>query len=141
MQDEEQKELDRNDPVATAFLLYDVLTNVRDLQVNISEGGVSWFSALCMSKDMWDAVNYARLWSEKNHPLADALLNDALSHLAEVHYMIESMWVWDNFSKTAMRSVTQENTYATSFITKALIEVEHYINTIGEPNGDDEGKE
>ncbi len=135
MTDEAQKELNRNDPVATADVLYGVIDTIKELQATIADGGVSWFSALCLSKDMWDAVNYSRLWSEKNHPHVDALLCDALSHVAEVHYMIESMWVWDNYSQPAMRSITQENGYATSFVTKALVEVEQYINTIGDTNG------
>lgn len=135
MKDEAQKELNRNDPVATADVLYNVLDTIKELQATIADGGVSWFSALCRSKDIWDATNYARLWSEKHHSHIDALLCDALSHEAEVHYMLESMWVWDNYSEPAMRSITQENDYATSFITKALVEVEEYLNTIGDTNG------
>lgn len=140
MKDDEQKALNRNDPLATAEMVYNVLWTLVPLHEHIVEGTTVWFSMLCLSKDMWDATNYARLWSEGNHMEIDAMLQDSLSHIAEVHYMIESMWAWDKFTLIAMKNVATEVELAITKLQEALVAIEYYIYNIGEkPNGNDEG--
>lgn len=142
MADDKLKRENSNSPIATAEMLYNVLWTLVPLHDNLTDGMMSWFSALCLTKDMWDATNFARLWPEYNHQLIDGMLQDAMSHIAEVHYMLESMWAWDKFTEQAIRSVTVELEYSISALQKALMEVEYYIYTLtGEQNGDDESRQ
>lgn len=129
MKDEEKKEKYRQDPIKTSELLYQIIKSLDALLDNIETGIVSMFSAVCLTKDMWDATNYARLWPEQEHDIIDHLLQDALAHIAETHYMLESMWAWDSMGKSAFRSVTNELKYALLALRKALLEVEVYIYT------------
>jgi hypothetical protein len=100
-------------------------------------GTTVWFSMLCLSKDMWDATNYARLWSEAYHTEIDSQLQEALAHIAEVHYMIESMWAWDKFTLVACKNVATEIEYAIAKLREALVNTEVYLSTLGEVlNGD-----
>jgi hypothetical protein len=87
------------------------------------------FSAVCLTKDMWDATNYARLWSEKEQESIDSMLQDALGHIAETHFMLESMWAWNIIKAPGFRSVITEVRYALISLRKALLEVELYIYT------------
>lgn len=132
MKDDDQKALNRNDPLATAEMVYNVLWTLVPLHEHIVEGTTVWFSMLCLSKDMWDATNYARLWSEGNHTEIDTILQEALSHVAEVHYMIESMWAWDKFTLTAMKNVASETELAIVKLREALVATEFYIYNLGD---------
>lgn len=139
MADEETKTKLKNDPLSTADMLYNVINTLEPLLDNMEGGTVSWFSAVCLTKDMWDATNYARLWTEASHDAIDEIMQEALSHIAETHYMVESMWAWDKFTETAYRSVKTELSYSIAELRKALLEVEYYLYKMneGEPNGDD----
>lgn len=142
MSDDETKTKLRNDPLATADMIYNVINTLAPLLDNMIDGTISWFSAVCLTKDMWDATNYARLWPETNHMSIDSMLQDALANIAESHYMIETMWAWDKFTERGMQNVAQELSYGITNLKKALLETEHYLYTLeeGEPNGDDEGQ-
>jgi hypothetical protein len=139
MQDDEQKELNRNDPLATAEMVYNVLWTLVPLHEHLVQGTTVWFSMLCLSKDMWDATNYARLWTEGNHEEIDSLLQEALGHVAEMHYMIESMWAWDKFTLIAIKNVATEVEYAIAKLQEALVATEFYIYDLGDrTNGNEE---
>jgi hypothetical protein len=142
MTDDESKAKLRNDPLSTADLIYSIMNTLGPLFNNMVDGTVSWFSAVCLTKDMWDATNFARLWPEANHQRIDVILQDALSHIAEAHYMIESMWAWDRFTETAMTNVAREISEGITFLKRALLETEYYLYTLqGEKDGDDESRE
>jgi hypothetical protein len=137
MADDETKAKLKNDPLATADMIFNVINALEPLLDNMVEGTVSWFSAVCLTKDMWDATNYSRLWTEASHSKVDHILQEALGHIAETHYMIESMWAWDKFTEAAYRSVKTELSYGVTTLRKALLEVEYYLYTMneGEPDG------
>ena len=78
MTNEEEKERYRNDPLATADLLFQIGWTLVDLAEEFEMCCVSLFSAVCLSKEMWDAVNYARLWPESNHEKINEILSEAL---------------------------------------------------------------
>jgi len=137
MLDDDTKAELRNSPLATAEMIHNVILTLIPLQINLGDGTMSWFSALCLTKDMWDATNYARLWPEANHQATDSLLQDAMSHIAEAHYMVESMFAWDKFTIPALTNVSNELLTGIGFLRKAYVEVEIYLATCAE--GDDNG--
>jgi hypothetical protein len=143
MADDELKGKNRNSPLATADMIYHVIYTLTELQEQLSYGMLSWFSAMCVSKDMWDATNFARLWTEAEHQPIDIMLQDALSHVAETHYMIDSAHAWDKFTPYVMRNLSQELEAALYYLRNALVEVEFYLTNMGEgdKDGDDESRE
>ena len=127
----------RNSPILTSELLYNIGWALHALNKRFDSGSVVLFSEVCFSKDMWDAVNYARLWPESNYPEVDAILQDALGHAAEAHYMIDHVYHTTQAGDppkfhVAYRSITFEVREALTFIKKAIILIDEYINnTLG----------
>ncbi len=142
MKDDELKAKNRNDPLATADMIYHVMHTLLELQEQLSYRMLSWYSAMCLTKDMWDATNFARLWPESNHMAIDTMLQDTLSHIADTHYMIESAHAWETFTPYVMRNLSQELEAALYLLRQALVEVEYYLAMMGEgdKDGDDEGR-
>jgi hypothetical protein len=140
---EETKEEYRNSPILTAELLYNVGWALHALNKRFDSGSVVLFSEVCLSKDMWDAVNYARLWPETNHPEADHLLQEALGNLGDAHYMIDELHhrAAGNIptkTSTAYVSVINEVREALAHIKEAIVLIDNYIDTVlGGKHGDD----
>ena len=131
---EETKEEYRNSPILTAELLYNIGWALYALTKRFDSGSVVLFSETCASKDMWDAVNYARLWPESNHPEADHILQEALGHLGDAHYMIEEVYFRTTEgasikTTTAYVSIINEVRFAMSLIKKAVILIDQYIGS------------
>lgn len=138
--DEELKEKYRNDPIASVELLHNAGWALYALTKRFDSGSVTLFSEVCFSKDMWDAVNYARLWPESFHQEADALLQDALGNISTAHYMIEGVFCLGDKVKPhiAYVSIINEVREALSYIKKAIILIDNYINDVlGGKYGDD----
>lgn len=143
MNNNETVEEYRNNPILTSELLYNVGWALHALNKRFDSGSVVLFSEVCFSKDMWDAVNYARLWPESNYPDVDAILQNALSHIAEAHYMIDH--VYHNATAAdiqaamprAYRSITTEVREGLVFIREAIMLIDNYIDdTLGGKHGD-----
>lgn len=123
----------KNSPILTSELLYNIGWTLNSLKNRFGSGDIVLFSEVCFSKDMWDAVNYARLWPEVNHPEADHILQEVLGHLGDAHYMIDSLYqrVVDETptkTQTAYRSITTEVRAALALIRKAIVLIDNYID-------------
>lgn len=141
MKDEELKEQYRNDPIETATLLYNIGWTLVPLYETLLEGNFVMFSAMCTVKEMWDATNFARLWSEKNHPEIDHTLQDALSEICDAFYMIESLWEWDQFSKQGILSIVNSLKLGLNSIRQAINELDYYIYYLYHDEGEEDGNE
>jgi hypothetical protein len=133
----------RNNPILTSELLYNIGWALHALNQRFDSGSVVLFSEVCFSKDMWDATNYARLWPEAHYPEVDAILQDALGHLGEAHYMIDHVYhnAVDVTPKTmprAYQSITVEVRAALTFIREAIMLIDNYVDdTLGGKHEDD----
>ena len=130
MANEEEKEKYRNDPIATSELLFHIGWALVDLAEQFEARCVSLFSAVCFSKEMWDAVNFARLWPESNHAKINEVLSDALGHLGDTHFMIESVYAWGERvqTDTTFRNIEMDIKKALTLIRKAILLTDDYIN-------------
>ncbi len=123
----------RNSPILTSELLYNIGWALHALNKRFDAGSVVLFSEVCFSKDMWDATNYARLWTESNYPVVDATLQDALGHIGEAHYMIDHVYhstldgVPKNIHK-AYNSITVEVRAGLVFIREAIMLIDTCID-------------
>ena len=133
----------RNSPILTTELLYNIGWGLHALNRRFDSGSVVLFSEVCFSKDMWDAVNYARLWPETNHPEADHLLQEALGNLGDAHYMIDELHhrAASNIqtkTSTAYVNVINEVRAALVHIKEAVMLIDNYIDeALGGKYGDD----
>ena len=123
----------RNSPILTSELLYNTGWALHALNKRFDAGSVVLFSELCFSKDMWNAVNYARLWPEAHYPEVDAILQDALGHLGDAHYMIDHVYhsTLDGVPKKVHRaynSITIEVRAGLVFIREAIMLIDNYID-------------
>ena len=130
---EETKELHRNNPFACLELLTEISAALLAIANRFSEGNVSLFSEVCESLDLWNATNYARLWPEKYHEEIDHLLQDALNRLGDVHFMIESVYYWgpgDDFIryKRTFPKIANEIRFALDMIKEAIALVDAFID-------------
>lgn len=139
--DEDLKNDYRNNPIATNELLYNIGWTLVPLYESFETGNIVMFSAMCTAKEMWDAVNYARLWTEENHEEFDSYLQEALGHLADAFFMIESMWAWKVTKRTAMSSVSNSIKLALNRIRTTITGLDWYIYNIykEEPHGNEGG--
>ena len=131
MKDDETKERYRNDPIATSELLYNIGWALHAMNKRFDSGSVVLFSEVCFSKDMWGAVNYARLWPETNYAEVDSLLETSLGHLGDVHSMIGSLYTQTKFivkPHIAYASITKTCREALALIKEAIILTDRYVN-------------
>lgn len=133
VKDEETKEEHRNDPLASLVLLADVASALLKIAGRFAEGNVALFSEVCESKDIWDCVNYARLWPEANHVKIDHLLQDALAHISDAHFMIEGVWCYGPGEdgrryRTVFPKIANEIRLALDLIIEAIDLMNEYIN-------------
>ncbi len=138
-EDEETKERYRNDPVVTLELLNEVGWALYYLSKRFDSGSVVLFSEVCFSKEMWDALNYARLWPESFYPEVNELLEDALGNVSTAHAMIEEVYaVGVKKINRAYLSIIIEVREALANIKKAIILVDNYVaDNLGGKDGDD----
>lgn len=138
-EDEETKERYRNDPVVTLELLTEVGWALYYLSKRFDSGSVVLFSEVCFSKEMWDALNYARLWPESFYPEVNELLEDALGNVSTAHAMIEEVYaVGAKKINRAYLSIIIEVREALAHIKKAIILVDNYVTeNLGGKDGDD----
>ena len=130
---EETKEAHRNDPFASVALLGQVASALVSLADRFKDGNLSLFSEVCESKDIWDCTNYARLWPEEHHAKVDELLQDALSHISDAHFMIEGVYAMGPGEegkryRTVFPKVTQEVKYALDLVKEAIGLLDLYID-------------
>jgi len=128
---EETKELHRNNPFACMELLVEVAAALLSIANRFKEGNVSLFSEVCESKDLWDACNYARLWPEEHYDKVDHLLQDALSHISDAHFMIEGVYVWGDDGtryKRAFPNIVNEIRFALSLVKEAIELMDDFID-------------
>jgi hypothetical protein len=118
MKDDETKERYRNDPIATSELLYNIGWALHAMNKRFDSGSVVLFSEVCFSKDMWGAVNYARLWPEANYAEVDSLLETSLGHLGDVHVK----------PHIAYTSITKTCREALALIKEAIILTDRYVD-------------
>ena len=135
--DEELKNKYRNDPIAANELLYNIGWTLVPLYEQFASGNVVMFSAMCLAKEMWDATNFARLWSESNHEEVDTYLQEALGHLADAFFMVESMWAWEKTTITAHASVSNSLKLGLNRIRKAIVTIDWYIYNLSSDGGAD----
>jgi hypothetical protein len=130
MNNNETVEEYRNNPILTSELLYNVGWALHALNKRFDSGSVVLFSEVC-------------LWPESNYPDVDAILQNALSHIAEAHYMIDH--VYHNATAAdiqaamprAYRSITTEVREGLVFIREAIMLIDNYIDdTLGGKHGD-----
>lgn len=131
--DEETKEKYRNDPFASVTLLGEVISSLQGAISRFEDGNLSLFSEICLSKDTWDCINYARLWPETHYPEVDSLMQDALSHIADAHYMTDGAFCWgpgeDNkVYKHAFPKIAADMKFAIDLLKQALDLIDDYIN-------------
>ncbi len=133
----------RNSPILTAELLYNTGWALHALNKRFDSGSVVLFSEVCLSKDLWDSVNYARLWPETNHPEADHLLQEALGNLGEAHCMIDGLHYRAACNiptkvNIAYVNIINEVRAALAHIKEAVMLIDNYIDdTLGGKHGDD----
>lgn len=135
--DEETKEEHRNDPFASLSLLTEIAEALNEAIARFKEGNLSLFSEVCLSKDLWDAINYARLWPEAHHDKINHLLHDALSRVSDAHFMIEGVYCSDPEDmekryKNAFRNINVNMRGALGLINEARDLLHDYINSIAE---------
>lgn len=138
-EDNNLKEKYRCDPLMCNLLVHDIMMSTQAFAELLEEGHVVIFSAVCLSKDIWDATNFARLWSETNSEEIDTYLQNALSNLADAHYMLESMWGWDKMTPTALASVAGSLRVGLGDLGEANVALNWYIYQLQEGNDGDEG--
>ena len=125
--DEEKKDVYRNDPIATAELLYNIGWTLVPLYEMLLDGNFVMFSAMCTIKEMWDATNFARLWTEAHNEEIDALLQEALGYFADAFFMIESLWAWEKMTKTGIIHIVQSLKLGLNLVRKSINELDWYI--------------
>ncbi len=123
----------RNSPILTSELLYNTGWALHALNKRFDSGSVVLFSEVCLSKDLWDSINYARMWPESNYPTVDAILQDALGHVGEAHYMIDHVYhsTLDGVPKKihrAYNSITVEVRAGLVFIREAIMLIDTCID-------------
>lgn len=129
MNDDELKDDCRNDPIASLERLYKCGRKIVLLMDSVEDGSYSMLSLICDVKDMWDAVNFARLWPEAQHAPIDELLETALSHLAEVHFMVEGAFELKGYIPNGTaRLVRNEMLFALELIKGSIEEIEQYVH-------------
>ena len=138
--DEETKEKHRNDPFASVVLLGEVISAIANTAQRFRRGEVVLFSEVCLSKDMWDCINFARLWPETHYQEVDCMLQDALAHVADAHFMIEGAWAWGNEDNQVYANtfpkIERDLQFAIDYLQEALELIDKYIyDNFG---GDDE---
>ena len=137
MKDNELKDECRNDPIASLERLYKCGRKIILLVDQVEDGSYSMLSLICDTKDMWDAVNFARLWPEAQHAPINELIETSLGHLAEVHWMVEGAFEIKGYIPPNTAAVIrQEMMHALDLIKRAIDEIEQYVNQ----QLDDEGE-
>jgi hypothetical protein len=139
VKDEKTKEEHRNDPFASVALLTKVAAALAAFAERFKDGNLSLFSEVCESKDIWDATNYARLWPEAHHDKINHLLQDALAHISDAHYMVEGVYCLGPGEegkryKTVFPNVVKDIQFALSLVREALELLHDYINDLLEEN-------
>jgi hypothetical protein len=132
VKDEETKEQNREDPFASLELLLHVASSLIGIAKRFSNGNLSLFSEVCESLDLWNATNYARLWPERHHSKIDQILQDALAHISDTHFMIEGVYCLgpgeeQKRYKNAFPKIVQEVRYAIKLVKEAIELLDIYI--------------
>jgi len=140
VKDEETKEAHRNDPLASLSLLVKAAAALLEMANRFAEGNLSLFSEVCLSKDLWDCVNYSRLWPESHHDRIDYLLQDVLAHISDAHYMIEGVYAMgpgeeNTRYKNAFPKIANEIRFALELVREAIGLMDQYIDdNLGDKN-------
>ena len=127
MEDEELKEELRNDPVATAEILYRVGWALVSAHSCLEQKCISFLSLSQVLADIWCAVNYARLWPESHHEEVDAHLEDALGYVYDAKAMVDSSMAWEKYTKHVFLNLANNVKEAIVSIGQAILETDYAI--------------
>jgi hypothetical protein len=127
-ENEEIKEKFRETPVRSIEMLYISGWKLNNIVTMIENGMIIPWSMSLNLKDVWNQVNFARLWTENENIRQDGELQTALGLINDSKCMIDSMQEWDSFTSTGVRNVVSSIKLALNTIREIVIELEYELS-------------
>ncbi|NIW52134.1 MAG: hypothetical protein GWN17_07915 [Candidatus Korarchaeota archaeon] len=129
MEDEEYKNKVKNEIMESLYFLLHAGWKIHFIVVDMLEGCIAPFTLELDVNDMRNAVNFARLWTAEHSPRLDQELLDAISHLSNAYYMLNSSNALGDISSSTCLNVRNDLMSATRCIRKVALEMEYIIDT------------
>lgn len=130
IEDEELKEKVRDDPIFAIELLYKIGRELILIVDTIKDKDkcISLWSMVSSLENCWNAVNFARLWTDKHDIDLDSKLVDSLGTIYDAKEMTASCLAWGKYdSSHAYMNIINSINLSLNDLREVILEIEGRI--------------